>query len=167
VEVNIVLFSSFVPLNIRFGSGNSGALLLEDASRYSADITAFPRTSPTCYSYHYTLLLHLHPRPIHATMPPLTLTRHLQSRLMHSSLPRVEHNCFITSSMYLRTPHPRPARPVRAVCMLVLTSWALVHLARFRPSTFQPPTAVLIIVTWPTRESVSRGKQRVCFLLIN
>lgn len=99
-----MLFSSFVLLAIRLGSGNSGALLLEDASRYSAEITAFPHTSSTCCSYCYTLLLHLHPRPVHATSDS-DASSAIASYAFQVK-PRVEHNYIIISLMYLCTPHP-------------------------------------------------------------
>lgn len=88
----------------------------------------------------------------HAIMQPLTLTltRHLRLRFMHSRQSRESSitTCIppriTTSFMYLCTPHP-----VRAVCMLSLTSWAPAHLARFIPSILQPPTALLLTMTWP------------------
>ena len=108
-------------------------------SRHTADLqyTAFPHTSSTAY---IAILIRCFcvctPDLLHLTISPCSHAASdsdsdASSKSAFYAIPRVEHNYSTASFMSLRTPHP-----VRAVCMLSLTSWVLVHLALFTPSMF-------------------------------
>lgn len=132
-------------LILRLGSGRPtpGGCI----SRHLADtncLSTYVVDGP--YSYPYTLLLHLHPRPIHHATSASASDFDASSKFAFCASPRVEHNYISTS---LCTSIHRTLSEQSAV--LSLTSWATMHLAHFSSSTFETPVALLMAVTWPRR----------------